>query len=157
MGTEHDLQTRFEAEELYVEQRLTYDQIAERMPQVSLSTLKRWGGEGQWRRLRDERLEARRTLKHNLFKLRQEMMEKASGSKDVQDIYAVIRLERLAQEGRRDAGDRTPEIDRPKVFLEDLEFVAEVLKEVDPEALKALAKNFDVIIRRFKEAHAQAA
>ena len=157
MGHEHDLQTRFEAEELYVERRLTYEQIAERMPQVSLSTLKRWGKEGQWRQLRDERLEARRTLKHNLFKLRQEMMEKAAGSKDAQDIYAVIRLERLAQEDGRKADDQAPEIDRPKVFLEDLEFIAETLREVDPEALKALAKNFDVIIRRFKEAHAQAA
>jgi len=157
MGQEHDLQIRYEAEELYVDQRLTYEQIAERMPDVSLSTLKRWGKDGQWRTMREERLEARRTLSHNLFELRQAMMEKAVGSKEAQDIYAVIRLEKLAQERSRKNDDKAPEIDRPKLFLEDLEFVAEVLKEVDPDGLKAFAKNFDVIIQRFKERDAQAA
>lgn len=44
-----------------------------------------------------------------------------------------------------------PDIDRPKIFLEDMEFVAEVLEEIDPEGLKILARNFDEIVRRFKE------
>jgi len=49
------------------------------------------------------------------------------------------------------------EIDRPKVFLEDMEFIAETLKEIDPEALKVLGRNFEIIIQRFKERYAQTA
>jgi hypothetical protein len=48
------------------------------------------------------------------------------------------------------------DIDRPKLFMEDIEFIAGILKEIDPEALKAFGRNFDTIVQRFKENHAQA-
>jgi hypothetical protein len=47
--------------------------------------------------------------------------------------------------------------DLPRVFLENMEFVANVLKEIDPEGLKILAKNFDAIVNRFKDLHAETA
>ena len=40
--------------------------------------------------------------------------------------------------------------DKPKAFLESLQFIAESLKEIDPEGLKVLAGNFDAITARFK-------
>lgn len=47
--------------------------------------------------------------------------------------------------------------DKARVFLEAMEFIAEYLKENDPEGLKVLAKNFDGIILAFKVKNAQAA
>jgi transcriptional regulator with XRE-family HTH domain len=45
-------------------------------------------------------------------------------------------------------------IDRPKVFLEDLQFIAEHLKNTDPEGLKVLARNFDPLVMAFKAKYA---
>lgn len=41
-------------------------------------------------------------------------------------------------------------IDRPKIFLEDLEWIARALQETDPEGLKILARNFDALTVKFK-------
>jgi hypothetical protein len=43
------------------------------------------------------------------------------------------------------------DIDRPKLFLENLEWIARVLQETDPEGFKVLARNFDNLTDRFKE------
>ena len=50
-----------------------------------------------------------------------------------------------------------PDIDYPKIFLENLEWLSKVLNEIDPEGLKVLAKNFDALIVRFKAEHAKTA
>lgn len=151
MAEAYPYEMRDRAEELYVEQGLTYEQAAEELV-VAVNTLKGWGKEYGWTERKKEYLEAKRTLKENLRILRQNMMSKAAANLDPQDVYAVIRLEKLALDrGRRteDGGQRA-DVDRPKVFLEDLEFVAEVLREVDPEGLKILARNFETIVDRFK-------
>jgi transcriptional regulator with XRE-family HTH domain len=41
--------------------------------------------------------------------------------------------------------------DRPKVFLENLQFIAGWLRDNDPEGLKALAESFDPLTLAFKE------
>lgn len=145
----YSYELRDEAEELYVEQGLTYEEVSKRLD-IAIGTLKRWGGEYAWTDRRKEFLEAKRTLKQNLRILRQNMMQKARNNLDPQDIYAVIRLERLAQEKEKKANQVQPDMDRPRIFLEDLEFVAETLKEIDPEGLKVLARNFEEIVKRFK-------
>jgi transposase len=61
----------------------------------------------------------------------------------------------LEQKERAEAGG--PKIDRPAFFLETVQFIAEYLKEKDPEALKALARNVDAIIEAFKRKHEAAA
>ncbi|MBW2075878.1 MAG: hypothetical protein JRI58_14250 [Deltaproteobacteria bacterium] len=156
MAREHDLEIRFQAEEMFVEQRLTHEDIAERLD-IGLSTVKRWSTDGNWKALREEYFERRRMLKTNLAKLRENMMERAADNLDPQDVYAVIRLEKLARERESKGQENTaPDVDLPKIFLENMEFVAEVLKDVDPQGLKVLARNFDVIVQRFKEQHAQA-
>jgi len=70
----------------------------------------------------------------------------------------VIRLEKLARE-RESKGQESsaPDADLPKIFLENMEFVAGVLKDIDPEGLRVLARNFDVIVNRFKEHYAETA
>jgi len=49
----------------------------------------------------------------------------------------------------RPKGDAA-EIDRPKVFLENLEWIARALKDTDPEGLKVLARNFDHLTDKFR-------
>jgi len=156
MAKEHDLEIRFQAEEMFVEQRLTHEDISDRLD-IGLSTVKRWSVDGNWKTLREEYFERRRMLKSNLAKLRENMMERAASNLDPQDVYAVIRLEKLARERESKGQENSaPDIDRPQVFLENMEFVAGILKDIDPEGLKVLARNFDVIVQRFKEQHAQA-
>lgn len=152
MAEAYSFETRDTAEELYVEHGYTYEQLVEAL-QIGRSTLLKWGADREWKSRRDEYLEAQRNLKQSLRKLRQAMLAKASVNLDPQDVYAVIRLEKLAEEKRRKPEDdgAKPDIDRPKVFLEDLEFVANVLKDVDPEGLKVFARNFEEIVKRFKE------
>ncbi len=74
------------------------------------------------------------------------------GSVDNQAIYAYNNILKtlLDIRERTDAG-RSVNIDRPKLFLEDLEFVAGYLRANDPEGLKIIAKNLDGIVRQFKE------
>ncbi len=48
------------------------------------------------------------------------------------------------------ASQVAPEIDRPAVFLENLQWIAGKLKESDPEGLKVLGSNFDTLINQFK-------
>jgi transcriptional regulator with XRE-family HTH domain len=47
------------------------------------------------------------------------------------------------------------EIDKPAIFLETLEWIATKLRETDPEGLKVLARNFDMLVIQFKTEHAQ--
>jgi transposase len=150
MAKEHDLEIRFQAEELFVECRVTHEEIAERLD-IGLSTVRRWSTDGDWKTLREEHFERRRMLKSNLAKLRENMMERAASNLDPQDVYAVIRLEKLARE-RESKGheNTTPDVDLPKIFLENLEWIARALQETDPEGFKVLARNFDYLTDKFK-------
>lgn len=61
----------------------------------------------------------------------------------------VSRFEDLERSGRTD-------VDRPAIFLQDLEWLAGKLKEIDPQGLAVLARNFDELIFAFKAEHAKA-
>jgi len=152
MAEAYPYEYRDRAEEMYVESGLTYEQVAAALG-VAVNTVKNWGAEYSWTERKKEFFEAKRSLKENLRKLRQEMMKKAVANTYPQNVYAVIRLEKLALDMGRKAEDKGPaaEVDRPKVFLEDMEFVAGVLKEIDPEGLKVFARNFETIVEKFKD------
>jgi hypothetical protein len=146
-----------EAEDLYVVDGFTLEAIAARLP-VSVTTLSRWKQDGEWEERRRELARGLADLKRDSLKLRQKLAKKAldileQDKPGPQELYAATSIaSRLAQaEGRAAPGDKSePEIDRPTLFLEDLQFVAAVLKEIDPEGLKVLARNFDLIVSRFK-------
>jgi len=53
-------------------------------------------------------------------------------------------------EVERSASGKALDIDRPKIFLENLEWLARALQETDPEGLKVLARNFDQLTVKFK-------
>ena len=153
-GKNYSPEIRQEAEDLYVENGLTYEETAKRTG-ISEHTVKRWGGEDGWPELRKEYLKVNRELNRNLRKVRLNLMKKVVDTKkpDPQDIYAMIRIENLAYQREKKTEASAPDIDRPRLFLEDMEFVAETLKEIDPEGLKVLARNFETIVARFKDRH----
>lgn len=79
----------------------------------------------------------------------------ALGTVDNQAVYAYSNiLKTLLDIRERISGDKIIDFDRPKIFLEDMEFIVSTLQEIDPEGLKVIAKSFDTIIERFKEQHA---
>ena len=152
MAQEIDLQIRFAAEDMYVEQRMTYQAIADRL-EVAVNTVKRWGQDGAWKEKRKDYLEKRRALKQKLANLRDAMIDQAAESQDPQQAFAALRILKMEMEQERKTETKTPDIDRPKIFMEDLEFIAETLKEIDPAALKVFAKNFETIVEQFKKKH----
>ena len=155
MGKEIELETRFEAEDLYIIDGLTYEQVAAKTG-VSVSQLKNWAAAGGWREKRAEYRQSQASNRAKVEKLRQLMLDQALGSADPQAVYAAVRVQQMAarlEQQRRSAAESSAvvaDVDRPKFFLQSLEFIAEQLKEWDPEGLRVLSRNFEILIDRFK-------
>lgn len=156
MGKEISWEIRERAEELYIVDGLTYEQVADATG-VSVSQLKNWGVDGQWREKREEYRKALGEIKRNTVLLRKRLIAQALSSLDPQHVYAAARVENISIKQGTKEESMAPDIDRPKIFLEDMEFIAEVLQEIDPEGLKVFARNFEPIVNRFKERHEKTA
>jgi transposase-like protein len=152
MAREIDWEIRERAEELYVVDGLTFDQVAKETG-VSVTQLKNWSGAEGWRDKREEYRVNKQSIRSTVTKLRKKLALDALSHSDPQKVFAFIRLEALAGRQEKKAVD-APKIDRPALFLEDMEFIASVLKESDPEGLKILAKSFDVLIEQIKAKYA---
>ena len=152
MAREIDWEIRERAEELYVVDGLTFEQTAKETG-VSVTQLKNWSGAEGWRDKREEYRVNKQSIRSTVTKLRKQLAQDALSTSDPQKVFAFIRLEALAGRQERKAVD-APKIDRPALFLEDMEFIASVLKERDPEGLKILAKSFDVLIEQIKAKYA---
>ena len=147
------LEDRDEARELYVVDGLTFEQVA-KATGIAASTLQKWSDEEGWRASRTEYRKSLQEIRRNTTALRRKLLSEALESCDPQMVYAAVRLENVAAKQAPKTQAAEPEIDRPKLFLEHVEFIAETLKEIDPEGLKVLAGNFETIIKRFKEQEA---
>jgi len=146
--------TRILAEELYVYDGFTQEQIAEKLD-LPLHTIKQWSSDRGWYQLKKEMQAANIEIRHNSIRLLQKATKEALESLDPQKIYALSRLRTAI--GKQEKGDeKEPDIDRPKMFMEDMEFAVKILQEVDPQALKLFGKHFGLIVKRWKEEHAQA-
>ncbi|MFH2074785.1 MAG: hypothetical protein ABIJ57_05485 [Pseudomonadota bacterium] len=97
MAEAYPYEYRDRAEEMYIEQGMTYEQVAEAL-KVGLNTVKGWGKKYDWKTRRKEHLDRARTLRENLRKLRYDMVLKAIQNLDPQDVYAVARLIKLMQD-----------------------------------------------------------
>lgn len=151
----HDQEIREQAEELFVLDGMTLEQVA-REVDVPERTVSNWSAEDGWVEKRMEYRKSISAIKRNTVTLRKNLIAKALQSLDPQDIYAATRLEAMASRRQKDVGPAA-EIDRPKLFLENVEFIIETLKDIDPEGLKILARSFEIIVERFKERHEKAA
>jgi hypothetical protein len=173
MPPEYPLSIRFRAEELYVEEGLSFEGVSRAIRPliqewcgedkgVSLRQLKNWSEEDKktegksWPEKRHERQAALRQIAREKLLLMRDLLNAARESLDPRKIYAFSRLEKKAAgRPRRPEELPAPELDRPALdrpalFLEDLNFIANILKETDPEGLKVFARNFDLIVARFK-------
>ncbi|MBN1104744.1 MAG: hypothetical protein JXL84_15100 [Deltaproteobacteria bacterium] len=74
--------------------------------------------------------------------------ESAPGSVSSMSLDAVTKLGTLVQ--RWEATEAGPGYDRAKVFLENVQWIAGWLKDNDPEGLKILAADFDMLTMAFK-------
>jgi len=137
------------ARELYVIDGLSLEQTA-RETDIPIGTVKRWSSDDGWFEEKQQYRRQLAAIDQDTVRLKKMMTERAIETLDPQVIHAwkAIKVDRKSTETRE------PDIDRPKLFLEDMEFVAETLKDVDPEGLKIFARNFEIIVNRFKEAAA---
>ena len=141
--------TKILAEELYVYDGLTQEQIAEKLD-IPIQTLKLWASDRGWYQLKKEMQTANIEIRHNSIRLLQKATKDALDSLDPQKIYALARLRTAtAKEGAQD--QKEPDIDRPKLFMEAMEFAVKILQEVDPQALKLFGKHFGLIVKRWKD------
>jgi hypothetical protein len=157
MAEAYSYATRALAEQLYVFRGRTYDEISREIS-VSVSQLMRWSKAGEWKQKRDQYLQSKSQNLTRLIGVRDRIIEHLEG--EIQPGTVTQLLAGLRQADAMIDQKLTPgggDIDRPALFLEDLRFISETLGEVDPEGLKILSRNFDIIIDRFKERHAQAA
>ena len=91
MPVELDVEIRFAAEDLYVKERLTYEQVAERL-NIAVNTVRKWGKEDDWKQMRADRLAAARKLNAQLFDLRMALMEHAANNiGDPNAVYAALK------------------------------------------------------------------
>ena len=114
---------REKAEELYVINGLTLEQVAQETG-ISIQSLKRWSSKEDWFKRRREYQADKQGLRSSLTELRNKMLERAMSSLDPQDVYPVIALEKLLGGAGRKAGE--PDIpDQPMTKEELLAFIKE--------------------------------
>jgi len=156
-----DYETKQRAQDLYVVEGMTLEEVASAC-EISDRTAANWSTEGDWTGERARYREAIAGIRSNSIKLKQQLIQKAlftltgMDNIDPQDMHG-FRSILVATEIKEKEKDAVANIDRPKIFLEDMEFVAEVLREIDPEGLKVLAGSFEEIVTRFKGKHAKTA
>lgn len=90
------------AEDLYVTEGLTYDQVSKAV-EVSVSTLKRWGRERGWKEARKEHRADQRSVRRLQVKLRAAWLRKAVSSEDPQAVYAYAAIEKALSAGKKAA------------------------------------------------------
>jgi hypothetical protein len=152
MPTEIDWEKREKAEELYVYGGLTYPQVSGEIG-ISVNTLQKWGTRYNWV---DRRKEYRSHLSDiRLYEVQaaKGLMERAARSLDPQDAYAAQRLAAGLLKRTETKPREQTQIDRPRAFLEDMEFIADYLKTHSPEGLKHFGHHFDGIVNEWKAEH----
>jgi transcriptional regulator with XRE-family HTH domain len=151
-----DQETRERAEELFTVDGLTLEEISGRLG-VSDRTLANWSASGNWMECRKKHREDLANIKRNSFKLRHELAKKAletlenMQSINPQDMHGFKSVLSMIEPKEKEKDQVVADIDRPKLFLEHLEFIVSVLKEIDQEGLKVMLRNFDEITGRFKD------
>jgi len=143
----YSLEDKGRARSLFVEEQLTYDEIAVETG-ISESQLKKWGKEGDWLPAQKDFEREYLESSVNLRKLGMEMTRKALDSKHSQDVIAVTNLLRAmpsARKGRQ-------QIDRAALFIDWLTGFVDYLKDKDGEALRYLEPHIKGFADSMKEA-----
>ena len=153
---EYDYATRTLAEQLYVFRSRTYEEISREMG-ISEAQLKRWGKSGEWRAKREQYLTGKAQGVTRMIGIRDRIMEKLEAEiqpATVHQLLAGLRQTDSMIEARLNPAGES--VDRPAIFLEDLRFIVEILKGINPSAVGIIAEHYDALIEAFKERYAQA-
>lgn len=151
-----DIELRERAREMYVVDGLTLEQVAKETG-ISEATVMRWSADEKWPEKKQEYRRTLSAIKRDSLKLKKNLISKALHSLenvdsiDPQDMHGFRAVLAATIIKESEGTSQVPDIDRPRLFLESLEFVAEVLREIDPEGLKIFARSFEEVVRRFKE------
>jgi len=123
MAEAYDWETREQAQELYVIEGHTYDEVAG-LTGVSVSQLKRWSKEERWSDARKEYRQELTSIKRNKVKLRADLLTKAVNSLDPQVVYAFAAAESAAapkgKQGEEPKVAPVPIADREFESIEEL-------------------------------------
>ena len=101
MAREIDMEIRERAEEFYIIDGLTFDQVAETTG-VHVNTIKGWAKDEDWRDRRREYRGDVRSIKLNKTKLMRHLLETALTSSKTDAAYAFARLEEVTVKGMKD-------------------------------------------------------
>ena len=114
MAKEISWEIREQAEELYIVDGKTFEEVAE-VTSVSISQLKRWGAgfpdpdnpdkSLSWMDRKKEYRTAFANIKRDTVLLRKRLLSQALKSLDPQDVYAISSMERTALKLQQAAGD----------------------------------------------------
>lgn len=158
------------AKDLYA-QRKSLSEISELL-NISVTSLTRWKQESkvpsaefdEWelarQRHRDFIEELRALFREQLEHIRSlKPAERTSQEYDsLSKAAAIVRkwddIER-AEAAKQMSDTVAVDIDKPALFLSNLEWLALKLKDIDPEGLKVLARNFDALVIQFKSEYAR--
>lgn len=142
------------ASRMYAEGK-TLEAIAEDLG-VSRQTLSDWKSRTRrpgedlddWDKSREQKRSNVQRLRA-LFDRELTALEKTrAGEMSAMSLDAITKLGTLVQ--RWEQAETGPTYDRPRVFLENLQFIIGWLRENDPEGLKVLAESFDPLTTAFK-------
>ncbi|MDH3975517.1 MAG: DUF1804 family protein [Deltaproteobacteria bacterium] len=163
MGSKGDRQAKEGlAKDLYAE-GLNLEEISGRLD-ISVTSLSKWKKESKspdmdlddW----DLARQTHRDFVDGLRKLFREQMEYVqklpakertpSDFDALSKAASIVRKYEEIRKAEKAENESGIEIDRPALFLENLDWLARTLKDLDPEGLKVLARNFDCLIVQFK-------
>ncbi len=133
MPEAYGMEIRERAEELFIVDGQTYEQVAVATG-VSVSQLKRWGDEREWTEKRREYRGAIGEIKRNTMLLRKNLVAKALTSLNPQDVYAFARLEAATSRG---SGEDTPSLSAPDGPMREIKTAGDAVNALqDALALK---------------------
>ena len=91
MAKEYSWEIRESAEELYIINGLTYEQVADHTG-VSLSQLKRWGKESEWRDRRKMYRQAQTSIRYDVRMAKAKIIKSVIATEDAQKAFAFNSL-----------------------------------------------------------------
>jgi transposase-like protein len=134
MAKEIPWEIRFEAEDLYISGNHTYEAVAKRTG-VSVSQLKRWGQEGNWKESKKEMLESLSAIKQNTIRLRLGLIKTAMEKHEPMQVFAAEKFETLALKAMEvkqneiriqpEGDNKTININSPKEAINALQEIVE--------------------------------
>ncbi len=96
---EYSWEVRERAEELYIVDGLTYEQVAQATG-VSMTQIQRWAAADGWQERRREYRQALTEIRRGAVELRRRLIGQALQSLNPQDVYAVARMEAIFAKNR---------------------------------------------------------